>query len=330
MLHLLKNYYNYGTDWHEYDYINTSIDSDTAGIIALVALIASVIIYFTFLSKKNRGRFSGFVKWLYEVLDFGKLMLEGVLKILYMFFAIFGTIVLCFIIPEDFGTGILALIFYHIIIRLTFELVLLLVTICKNTTEINQKLKDQNTNNNYRNPVQNVPPQVPMGQPMMYGQAPRTDRAPMGMQQQAGTASSSSMGMQQQAGTASSSSMGMQQQAGAASSSSMGMQQQPGAASSSSMGMQQQAGAASSSSMGMQQQAGAASSSSMGMQQQAGAASSSSMGMQQQPEVTSEASDVHNKDFDVLPKIQNVKYCGTCGTVVEEEDLFCPNCGSKI
>ena len=37
-----------------------------------------------------------------------------------------------------------------------------------------------------------------------------------------------------------------------------------------------------------------------------------------------------NSKQEELPKVQNVKYCLKCGNVVEHDDIFCQNCGTKV
>ena len=54
----------------------------------ILAFVGSLLIYFIFLSRKNDGRFRGFVGWLYDFFSFKKLMLESLLKIIYLFFTL--------------------------------------------------------------------------------------------------------------------------------------------------------------------------------------------------------------------------------------------------
>ena len=274
MFNLLKNYSYY--DDYSYYYRDMLYDTDSAavGLAFIVALVVSIIVYFTFLSKRNEGRFTGFTGWLYEVLSFGKLIIEALLKICYMFITIFISIISIVHMKYSFIEGLLLLIVLNLLIRVGYECLLMIVMICKNIKEINSKLKDPKNDNNLMNGGRssyNMPPQQPYGQSthgrqQSYAQ-PTMNHKPMGMQQPAGM-------------------------------------QQP-------MGMQQPAS--------MQQ--------SMGNQYQG---SNGPMGSIDQPVDQNQARPQDTSKQEELPKVQNVKYCLKCGCVVEHNDVFCPNCGTKV
>lgn len=123
----------------------------------IVAFIAAILIFFLFLNKKNENRFSGFGKWLYEFLNFRKLFLEGFLKFIYLISAFFITLYSFSVIGENFVGFLLILVFGNIILRCFYELVMMLLIICRNTNEINAKTvkyndpyvtKNENTDNN--------------------------------------------------------------------------------------------------------------------------------------------------------------------------------------
>ena len=60
-------------------------------IISLVlAIVGGILVYFLFLSKKNEGKFTGFLGWLYDFLSFKKMFLEALLKITYLIVAIYN------------------------------------------------------------------------------------------------------------------------------------------------------------------------------------------------------------------------------------------------
>ncbi len=109
----------------------------------IISIIAAILIFFLFLSKKNEGKFTGFVGWLYEFLDFKKLTVEGILKILYMASALYVTIMSFAFIGFNFGTFLFMLIGGNILLRVMYELMLILLLICKNTSEINKKLSNK-------------------------------------------------------------------------------------------------------------------------------------------------------------------------------------------
>ncbi|MCI6349308.1 MAG: hypothetical protein MR779_00125 [Tenericutes bacterium] len=111
-------------------------------IIALILAIAGgILVYFLFLKKDNENKFTGFLKYLYEFLSFKKMWLESILKISYLILAIYISLMSFELIGTSFLGFILTLVFGNIVLRVVYELSLLLLTICRNTTEINKKLK---------------------------------------------------------------------------------------------------------------------------------------------------------------------------------------------
>lgn len=111
-------------------------------IIALILAIAGgILVYFLFLKKDNGNKFTGFLKYLYEFLSFKKMWLESILKISYLILAIYISLMSFELIGTSFLGFILTLVFGNIVLRVVYELSLLLLTICRNTTEINKKLK---------------------------------------------------------------------------------------------------------------------------------------------------------------------------------------------
>ena len=110
-------------------------------IALLLAVIGGILIYFLFLKKENENKYTGFVKYLYEFLSFKKMWLETILKVSYLILAIYITLTSFELISTSFMAFVLTLVFGNIILRVVYELSLLLLTICRNTTEINKKLK---------------------------------------------------------------------------------------------------------------------------------------------------------------------------------------------
>jgi len=110
-------------------------------IALLLAIIGGILIYFLFLKKENENKYTGFVKYLYEFLSFKKMWLETILKVSYLILAIYITLTSFELIGTSFMAFVLTLVFGNIILRVIYELSLVLLTICRNTTEINKKLK---------------------------------------------------------------------------------------------------------------------------------------------------------------------------------------------
>jgi hypothetical protein len=60
------------------------------GIIsAVIAVIGGFVLYFSFLSKGNEGKFTGWKGWMYDFLTFKKMVIENILKVVYLILAIY-------------------------------------------------------------------------------------------------------------------------------------------------------------------------------------------------------------------------------------------------
>lgn len=134
-------YGNYGYDTN---YLNstTSNVADFAiwTIVALViAIIGGITLYFVFL--KNNKKYDGFVKKLHEFFNFKTLLVEEIFKITYLCGAIFITLYSFGLIKYSFVAFLLMLIVGNLVLRVCYELSILLIKICQNTSEINKKLK---------------------------------------------------------------------------------------------------------------------------------------------------------------------------------------------
>jgi len=108
-----------------------------------VALIAALVIFFLFLGKKNEGKFTGVLGWLYEFLSFDRMMAEALIKITYLFLAIWITLSSFTVIGLSFLLFLLYLVGGNILIRVVYELSIVLLKVCRNTTEINKKMSNK-------------------------------------------------------------------------------------------------------------------------------------------------------------------------------------------
>lgn len=130
-----------------YDYginaISASSSSSTSGslIAFIVAIAASIVIYFVFMDKKEESKYTGFVKNLYDFLHFRINFIEAFLKIAYITTTLYVTITSFSLIKLDVALFFMTLILGNIIIRILYEAAFLLYNIYLNTKEINSKLK---------------------------------------------------------------------------------------------------------------------------------------------------------------------------------------------
>ncbi len=124
-------------------------------LLYLVAIVGGIIIYFTFLSNKNEGKYAGWKGELYDFLSFRKLCIEGVLKLFYMItvcvicivalIVLFGGFSYSLSFGSSLGGCLTILILGNLGVRIVYELLLLAVLICKNLFEINKKLGGDTT-----------------------------------------------------------------------------------------------------------------------------------------------------------------------------------------
>ena len=106
----------------------------------ILAIIGGIVLYFVVFTKQNEHKFTGTMAWIYDFFTFKKMLLETLLKILYMIVAIYITLSSFSLISISFIGFLLQLTLGNLLARIGFEFSLLLLTICKNTTEINDKL----------------------------------------------------------------------------------------------------------------------------------------------------------------------------------------------
>lgn len=134
--------YNYG-----YDTLGTSraaeslVGSAIWLIIALVlSLVGCFVVYFLFV-KKNDKLNNKFLAWLRDFLRFDKMLIETILKITYIFVALFITLGSFALIGTSFLAFLGVLIFGNVFARVIYEAALVRLMIWKNTTEIKKAIK---------------------------------------------------------------------------------------------------------------------------------------------------------------------------------------------
>ena len=109
-------------------------------ISAVVAIGGAFALYFTFLKRSNETKFTGFWGWMYDFLTFKKMLIEHILRIAYLICAIFITLGSFALIGENVLYFFAALIGGNIVLRISYEAMMIFLLICRNTTEINSKM----------------------------------------------------------------------------------------------------------------------------------------------------------------------------------------------
>ena len=106
----------------------------------VIAIIGGVLVYFLFIKGKDLKLSDGLKKFR-DLLDFKIMLIEPILKILYLVFTIFVILTSFNLITTNFLAFLLMLILGPVIIRIIYEASLMLVMIWKNTKVIDDKTK---------------------------------------------------------------------------------------------------------------------------------------------------------------------------------------------
>lgn len=116
----------------------------------LLAVAATVLAFIFITPDKKRGKLNAFGKALHDFLNFRYLIVEKILQALYIFFTamtVIEGVFMLFMAPYGHwmgGYGLLTMIVGPIVIRLIFELLMMVILLVKNVIAINGKLKNQN------------------------------------------------------------------------------------------------------------------------------------------------------------------------------------------
>lgn len=131
--------YDYTTGLGSFN--NTGMGSFIWLIVAFIlSLIGCFVIYFLFVKKENKLN-NKVLEWLRSFLRFDTILIETILKIVYIFVALFITLGSFSLIGINFVSFLTTLIVGNLVARITHELILITIMIWKNTSEIKNSLK---------------------------------------------------------------------------------------------------------------------------------------------------------------------------------------------
>jgi len=117
------------------------VGDDTWATVALVlAIVAGVLGYFMFVKPEKKYP-NKFVNWLRNYLNFQEMLIEVILKMTYIFFTVYIILTSFELISVKFLLFLEYLVINLVVIRIVYEIAMLLVGIWKNTKEINKKIK---------------------------------------------------------------------------------------------------------------------------------------------------------------------------------------------
>lgn len=135
----------------DYDYLlgeTTNTVNKVAGtavwtvIAFIIAIAAGIMIYFMFV--KDNKPVSEKLQKLKDLLDFKTMLIEPILKIVYIIATVFIILFSFGLISLNFVSFLMVLILGPIAIRIVYELMMINIMIWKNAKEINDNIKAKN------------------------------------------------------------------------------------------------------------------------------------------------------------------------------------------
>ena len=108
----------------------------------LLAVIGGIFFFTTYFGHDRDGQYTGYKKLLYDFFNFKLTIIEPIFRVCYLIIAIAITLSSFSLITINFFRFIAVLVFGNIIARLGFELLLLILKLFKDVSEINVKLDD--------------------------------------------------------------------------------------------------------------------------------------------------------------------------------------------
>ena len=109
-------------------------------IAVLVAIILGVAFYFTFLKKENEDKFTGWKKVVYDFFSFNKFYTEDIMKLVYVMLTAALVVIGVFMLFIDLTTALILLVLGNVALRVSYELIMMFVILCRKTVSIDRKL----------------------------------------------------------------------------------------------------------------------------------------------------------------------------------------------
>lgn len=110
----------------------------------LAAIVGGILVYVLFISKNKNAKLEGWQKKLYDFLSFDSLILEVILKVMYIILMIYVTLSSFALISKSFLGFLITLILGNIVLRLVLELLLMQISLWRNVREIRRNLDSKN------------------------------------------------------------------------------------------------------------------------------------------------------------------------------------------
>ncbi len=119
-------------------------DPSTALIIfAVIALILTILSFIFITPRSKKERLNGFFRWLHEIFNFDALLIDKILKFLYIFSTLLAILEGFVLLFSGTVSGLICLMIIllgPVAIRLVFESMMMFVILVRNVSEINRKM----------------------------------------------------------------------------------------------------------------------------------------------------------------------------------------------
>ena len=106
----------------------------------LLAVIGGILLFSTYFNKDLENKYTGFKKTIYDFLHFKITIIEPIFKVAYLVVAIAITLSSFSFIPINLFKFIGVVVFGNIMARLGFEMLLLILKLFTDVSEINKKI----------------------------------------------------------------------------------------------------------------------------------------------------------------------------------------------
>ena len=132
---------------------NVAVSGALSVVATILAIVVTVLAFIFIVPEKRREKLNAFGKFLHDTCNFKYLVVEKILQALYIFATavviLNGFFMLFTVVFGQWlgGYGILVMILGPIVIRLVYELLMMVIILIKNVISINNKLKNQNGDN---------------------------------------------------------------------------------------------------------------------------------------------------------------------------------------
>lgn len=112
-------------------------------VVAILAVILGIVLFFTMLRTKNENKYSGFKAKLYHFLNVNKFYTEDIVRLLYVITVCVLTLVgLAQIVMGSFLTGILFVVVGNVAARVSYECLLMFFVLVRKTVAIDKRLSN--------------------------------------------------------------------------------------------------------------------------------------------------------------------------------------------